>query len=502
MVRTPAVLIGQRGRQWNNDGLASLLQDGFVHEQKIPLCHFDIKILPETDGPSANEFYALTTFETTKQGCKCPSKATHRYKYEKDLKGRGRCKHIAFDLLYSKLINQWLSHICLLLTENEAPRLSGKPDFTCEKRNKNTHSEGRNYYAPVEDRGEEEQAYPTDAKEREKQKKKDNPDWKPKKQKKFVEDHYDDLGDDLSGLGCDLAFHQATTIVEDYYSDNSNEVSSDEEFIDGLTYWMFKGPDGDRLTTYHTMSVCDLSTAIALLSEVGGGYDICEFCGGTGRTTRVAIRRRLRTGRNFDLVTNADLGDPTQQRQALKYLDDNEVLVLVMGPSCRTLGPPSNVNMAINYETWLKHYNEDMPHVRFCGRAALHQLQKLRVFRLEHPFPSWITHGEPWPVVLNDPRVSARIIDQCMLGQVGKDKLPAKKPTMVAASDEELLKPFENLRCDGSHLHSQTWSGGGLSQLQEWTWNFAERIVTGTIALKQKRRKHLKSLEGYPEMAS
>ena len=33
------------------------------------------------------------------------------------------------------------------------------------------------------------------------------------KRKKFVEDHYDDLGDDLSGLGGDLEYHLADIII-------------------------------------------------------------------------------------------------------------------------------------------------------------------------------------------------------------------------------------------------------------------------------------------------
>ena len=92
----------------------------------------------------------------------------------------------------------------------------------------------------------------------------------------------------------------------------------------------------------------------------------------------VATRRRLATGRNFDLVTQADLGDPATQGSAMRYLDKHNVLVVVMGPSCRTLGPPSNLNMAIKYDTWLRYSNEDEPHLFFCGQVVVHQLRKGR----------------------------------------------------------------------------------------------------------------------------
>ena len=45
-----------------------------------------------------------------------------------------------------------------------------------------------------------------------------------KKRKKFVEDHHDDLGEDLSGLGKDLAYLSAD-VTEDIL-----ETDSDEEY--------------------------------------------------------------------------------------------------------------------------------------------------------------------------------------------------------------------------------------------------------------------------------
>ena len=93
------------------------------------------------------------------------------------------------------------------------------------------------------------------------------------------------------------------------------------------------------------MQVPDLAALFAMLARVGPGIDFVEFCGCEGRASKIAIRRRLRVGRIFDIVTHADLGDPATQKMVLQYLDDNHVLVVAMGPSCRTLGPPSNLNI-------------------------------------------------------------------------------------------------------------------------------------------------------------
>ena len=177
-------------------------------------------------------------------------------------------------------------------------------------------------------------------------------------------------------------------------------------------------------------SAKDLDEASTVLATVGPGIDICEFCGGEARTSAVAVRRHLQAGRNFDLVTQADLGDPGVQRAAMKYLDENEVQVLVMAPSCRTLGPPSNVNYQTNHPTWCRHYEEDAPHIRFCGKAAQHQIEKGRHFAVENPYPTWLFHEMPWPTVCQDSRVCSVIVDQCMLGLKNADGQLVKKPTI------------------------------------------------------------------------
>ena len=62
----------------------------------------------------------------------------------------------------------------------------------------------------------------------------------------------------------------------------------------------------------------NLEQLTTLLAEAGPGLDMCELCGGEARATTVAVRRRLKTGKNFDLVTHVDLNDPNVQRQVRK----------------------------------------------------------------------------------------------------------------------------------------------------------------------------------------
>ena len=114
-----------------------------------------------------------------------------------------------------------------------------------------------------------------------------------------------------------------------------------------------------------------LSDALELLSQTKGTLDVCELCGGVGRTTRLAVRRRLAAGRNFDLQTGVNLDSPSEQASVLSYLDTHQVFVVVMSPSCRSTGPPSSLNRQINYDTWEAHYNEDRPHIESVSYTHL-----------------------------------------------------------------------------------------------------------------------------------
>ena len=87
-----------------------------------------------------------------------------------------------------------------------------------------------------------------------------------------------------------------------------------------------------------------MQEALSVLLTVGRGVDIAELCGGVARTTTVAIRRNLVGGKNFDLVTHTDLDCPREQKATLRYLDEAFVLVLVMAPSCLSMGTTSHVN--------------------------------------------------------------------------------------------------------------------------------------------------------------
>ena len=50
------------------------------------------------------------------------------------------------------------------------------------------------------------------------------------------------------------------------------------------------------------------------------GMDVMEIWGGKGGVSKISIRRCLNTGRNFDLVTGADLTKYHNQQMLLTYV--------------------------------------------------------------------------------------------------------------------------------------------------------------------------------------
>ncbi len=72
--------------------------------------------------------------------------------------------------------------------------------------------------------------------------------------------------------------------------------------------------------------------------ERRGIIDVMEICGGAGGVSKIAIRRRLRTGTNFDLITGGDLTNSSHVEQLLGYVKLHKPLVVVMAPPCTAMG--------------------------------------------------------------------------------------------------------------------------------------------------------------------
>ena len=319
--------------------------------------------------------------------------------------------------------------------------------------------------------------FPTDERVEWKRKRKENKEKgiEVKKRTKVVEDHHDDCGDNLLGLGDDVSE------LLMYYSFENDY----EPLVQGLCHHWFKGSDwtaGEFSTKATTMN--SMKDMICYLNELGEGVDLVELCGGEARTSVIAIRRHLSVGENFDLVTNWNLNDPEDQKDVLMYFKLNRPLVAIMGPTCKPFGKLANYNYKYHYDTWRASYEEAAPHGRFCGEIALLQDKHRMYFVCENPKDSWLFAEHPWPEVLNRKSTVQVIVDQCTMGLRTKEGLLAKKPTVLVSNSEILLSPFKNQRCKGNHEHGLL-VGGRAAAAQVWPWNFANRMVEGVVRLKE-----------------
>ena len=338
--------------------------------------------------------------------------------------------------------------------------------------------------------GNTEKAYPTDARERQKKREKlakeRGEELQVKKRKKFVEDHHDDCGEDISSIANEQDIHFLTV------ADPATMDTLEQEDSSYLSYMFWGSELGSTFklpnTTRATPTLEEMCT---LLSSAGPGIDIAELCGGVARPTTLAIRRRLKTGQNFDLVTNVDLNKPSHQNLARQYINNNQVLVVVMAPTCGPFGPMGKFNRAINPKSWEKSYQLAAPHGRFCGEIARMQLRHGRHFICEQPLGSDLYREYPWTQVLNHEQVVVQRYDRCMAGlraQFGPNKgMFIKKSSTMTASDPVLVQYFAPLQCTNRHTHLQMKGDGkNLSACQVWTWEEANHVVSGICALKKQ----------------
>ena len=101
----------------------------------------------------------------------------------------------------------------------------------------------------------------------------------PVKRKKAVEAHYDDLGDDISGLNGDLAYLFADYLPE--CADTESDTDGESEVF--IANWV-------RTPRLQSLEHTTFANLVNRLDKEGEGLDLCELCGGAARPTVIAIR--------------------------------------------------------------------------------------------------------------------------------------------------------------------------------------------------------------------
>ena len=330
----------------------------------------------------------------------------------------------------------------------------------------------------------------------------------PKKKPKKVEQHFDDCGEDLSSLNFPVA--------ECWLSDSS--VSESELAEDAaasgvspqLNAFVNRPVCGSSDTsepalspqTFLAVDVDEMTSILASPAYASWGVEIVELCGGEGLTSRLCVRRQLRAGHNFELLTGADLTDSATQTKVLGYLSVAKPLVVVMAPICTPYGPLGSRNRVLHPEAWTRSIEVAEPVAAFCGKVAQLQMKSQRFYLTEQPYPSNLYCVQPWPSIRTHASCYRIVFHQCMLGQMVDNQL-VKKPTELVANSKTLLQPFANRQCNGAHVHLQLL-GGRAHQARKWPRAMCELIVFGIERLVRElgKAQHFAALEpSYPSAA-
>ena len=106
------------------------------------------------------------------------------------------------------------------------------------------------------------------------------------------------------------------------------------------------------------------------------------------------------------------------------------------------------MSCSLHPETFQHNYDtDDAPLAKFAGQVAYEQLVDDLDVVNEQPTGSSLCETEPWPAVLQHPRVTSEKFDQCQLGQRNSKGEHVKKPAELVASGSDLLCYVRGLKC-------------------------------------------------------
>ena len=215
----PAVLGSWRGKHWLNQAVQALIASGRYVESGHSTCRYDVphRLSPKDKGDKV-AYSLLSTMHISSMRCKCNQTEKKPFNHRQ-----------AQAKICQALVQQVIAQVRPDLARepvSNGHQMDKSEDISStgqQKRRQDTvlicGEQPRAHQSSVERSRKAVAAFPTEAREKEKQRIKDG--HVPKKRKIEVEYHFDDLGDDLSGLGKEISLLAADTAVA-----NSSFLSS------------------------------------------------------------------------------------------------------------------------------------------------------------------------------------------------------------------------------------------------------------------------------------
>ena len=132
----------------------------------------------------------------------------------------------------------------------------------------------------------------------------------------------------------------------------------------------------------------------------------------------MAVRRKLKGHKNFDLTCGIDLTDKAEEEALFKHLSSQRVFCVVLGPPCTAFGPWVHVNKS-QYgltKNMRRTLNTGTILANLAARVCEFQLSKGRHFIVENPKTSQMWSLPAWQRIISKPGVAVVDCDQCMFG--------------------------------------------------------------------------------------
>ena len=327
-------------------------------------------------------------------------------------------------------------------------------------------------------------SFPTEQANRQKERKKAGIVSKTRKQN--VEQHNDDVGDNLDSIDVELKelIHYQNLQHEEIHRSNyehsvlSHFLSCPPCANDNHNHDLTSSQFGAFVSTY--------------ISQHRETVHVCELFGGQAHTSTLCAKLyNLKSGRNFELQCGVDLLTEKGRREMWDYVNMTKPTIIIMAPPCCGFSPWSFLNEIIHPDAVAEARAQGIPLANLCVAVAKHQLDNNRHFVLEQPRQSTLFQIESWKKLM--PRIHEAVCDQCCFGLVSSSGEMLKKPTRFVASHPILLEHVRNRFCNQRHEHGKV-----KSEAERWPINLCRALARGIADLLSGDNAYLADVRAFP----
>ena len=177
--------------------------------------------------------------------------------------------------------------------------------------------------------------------------------------------------------------------------------------------------------------------------------DIVEFCGGQAGVSKLAIRRRLKTGINADIICGIDLSKAADRETFIKYVERHKPLVIIGAPPCTAMAGWSHYNSKMHRETYMENRKRGEALANFFAKICLLQMAGHRHWIVENPHGSDLFKLPSWREL--EPFAHKVVFHQCLLGLTDQQGNPVRKATEMWASSWVLIRRLDGYICNLKH---------------------------------------------------